>query len=132
MKITDPIADMLTRIRNAYKAKHKTVDIPGSKIKKEIARILQENGCIRKQVEVEDNKQNILRLYLSYDSEGKSNVYGLKRISKPGLRIYYDKDKLKKISREFGFFILSTSMGIMTDDNARLKGIGGEVICHIR
>lgn len=131
MKVTDPIADMLTRIRNAYKAKHKTVDIPGSKIKKDIARILQENGFIRKQVEVEDNKQNILRLYLRYDPAGKACVYGLKRISRPGLRTYYDKEKLRKISGDFGIYILSTSQGLMTDDHARSRGIGGEVICHI-
>jgi len=131
MKVTDPIADMLTRIRNAYKAKHKTVDIPGSKIKKEIARTLLENRHIRNYVEVEDNKQNVLRIYLKYDPKGKKSLFLLRRISKPGLRIYFDKDKLKKIGREFGMYILSTSQGVMTDSQARARGVGGEVICRI-
>jgi len=131
MKVTDPIADMLTRIRNAYKAKHKIADIPGSKIKKEVARILQENRYIRNYVEVEDNKQNILRLYLKYDSTGKKGIFLIKRISKPGLRIYFDKEKVRMIGREFGIYILSTSQGVLTDSQARERGIGGEVICHI-
>lgn len=131
MKVTDPIADMLTRVRNAYKAKHKTVDVPGSKMKKEIARILLENRFIRNYVEVEDNKQNLLRLYLSYGPKGEKRISGLKRISTPGLRIYFDKDKLRKTGREFGTYVLSTSQGILTDSQARAKGIGGEVIFRI-
>jgi len=131
MNVTDPIADMLTRIRNAYKAKHKTADIPSSRIKKEIARTLLENKYIRNYVEVEDNKQNVLRLYLKYDIKGEKSIIKLERISKPGLRIYFDKDKLKKIGREFGMYILSTSQGVLTDRQARAKGIGGEVICRI-
>jgi small subunit ribosomal protein S8 len=131
MNVTDPIADMLTRIRNAYKAKHKTVDIPSSRMKKEIARTLLENKYIRNYVEVEDNKQNVLRLYLKYDLKGEKSIIKLERISKPGLRIYFDKDKLKKIGREFGIYVLSTSQGVLTDRQARAKGIGGEVICRI-
>jgi small subunit ribosomal protein S8 len=131
MKVTDPIADMLTRIRNAYKAKHKSVDVPGSKMKKEIARILLENRFIRNYVEVEDNKQNLLRVYLSYSPKGEKRIYGLERISRPGLRIYFDKDKLKQTGREFGMYILSTSQGILTDSQARTKGIGGEVIFRV-
>jgi len=131
MKVTDPIADMLTRIRNAYKAKHKTVDIPGSKMKKEIARILLENRFIRNYVEVEDNRQNLLRLYLSYSPKGGKKIDGLERVSKPGLRIYFDKDKLKKTGREFGMYVLSTSQGVLTDSQARTKGIGGEVIFRV-
>jgi small subunit ribosomal protein S8 len=131
MNVTDPIADMLTRIRNAYKAKHKTADIPSSRIKKEIARTLLENKYIRNYVEVEDNKQNVLRLYLKYDIKGEKSIIKLERISKPGLRIYFDKDKLKKIGREFGIYVLSTSQGVLTDSQARAKGIGGEVICRI-
>jgi small subunit ribosomal protein S8 len=131
MNVTDPIADMLTRIRNAYKAKHKTVDIPSSRMKKEIARTLLENKYIRNYVEVEDNKQNVLRLYLKYDLKGEKSIIKLERISKPGLRIYFDKDKLKKIGREFGMYVLSTSQGVLTDSQARAKGIGGEVICRI-
>ncbi|HEX9912289.1 MAG TPA: 30S ribosomal protein S8 [candidate division Zixibacteria bacterium] len=131
MNVTDPIADMLTRIRNAYKAKHKTVDIPSSRMKKEIARTLLENKYIRNYVEVEDNKQNVLRLYLKYDIKGEKSIIKLERISKPGLRIYFDKDKLKKIGREFGIYVLSTSQGVLTDSQARAKGIGGEVICRI-
>ncbi len=131
MNVTDPIADMLTRIRNAYKAKHKTVNIPSSRMKKEIARTLLENKYIRNYVEVEDNKQNVLRLYLKYDIKGEKSIIKLERISKPGLRIYFDKDKLKKIGREFGIYVLSTSQGVLTDRQARAKGIGGEVICRI-
>ena len=131
MNVTDPIADMLTRIRNAYKAKHKTVDIPSSRMKKEMARTLLENKYIRNYVEVEDNKQNVLRLYLKYDIKGEKSIIKLERISKPGLRIYFDKDKLKKIGREFGIYVLSTSQGVLTDRQARAKGIGGEVICRI-
>ena len=131
MNVTDPIADMLTRIRNAYKAKHKTVDIPSSRMKKEIARTLLENKYIRNYVEVEDNKQNVLRLYLKYDIKGEKSIIKLERISKPGLRIYFDKDKLKKIGREFGMYVLSTSQGVLTDRQARAKGTGGEVICRI-
>ncbi len=131
MNVTDPIADMLTRIRNAYKAKHKTVDIPSSRMKKEIARTLLENKYIRNYVEVEDNKQNVLRLYLKYNIKGEKSIIKLERISKPGLRIYFDKDKIKKIGREFGIYVLSTSQGVLTDSQARAKGIGGEVICRI-
>lgn len=131
MKVTDPIADMLTRIRNAYKAKHKTVDIPSSRMKKEIARILQENKYIRNYVEVEDNKQNLLRLYLKYDPRGKASVMMLRRVSKPGLRIYFDREKLNRIGKEFGTYIISTSQGVMIDSQARAKGIGGEVICQL-
>jgi small subunit ribosomal protein S8 len=131
MKVTDPIADMLTRIRNAYKAKHKIVDIPGSKMKKEIARILLENKFIRNYVEVEDNKQNLLRIYLSYSPKGERRISGLERISRPGLRIYFDQDKLKKTGREFGMYVLSTSQGVLTDSQARTKGIGGEVVFRV-
>jgi small subunit ribosomal protein S8 len=131
MNVTDPIADMLTRIRNAYKAKHKTVDIPSSRMKKDIAGILLENKYIRNYVEVEDNRQNVLRLYLKYDLNREKSIIRLERISKPGLRIYFDKDKLKKIGREFGIYVLSTSQGVLTDHQARAKGIGGEVICRI-
>jgi len=131
MKVTDPIADMLTRIRNAYKAKHKSVDIPGSKMKKEIARILLENRFIRNYVEVEDSKQNLLRVYLGYSPKGEKRISGLERISRPGLRIYFDKDKLKKTGREFGMYVLSTSQGILTDSQARTKGIGGEVVFRV-
>jgi small subunit ribosomal protein S8 len=131
MKVTDPIADMLTRIRNAYKAKHKTVDIPGSKMKKEIARILLESRFIRNYVEVEDDKQNLLRVYLSYSPKGEKRISGLERISRPGLRIYFDKDKLKKTGREFGMYVLSTSQGILTDSQARTKGTGGEVLFRV-
>lgn len=131
MKVTDPIADMLTRIRNAYKAKHKIVDIPSSKMKKELARILQENKYIRNYVEVEDHKQNLLRLYLKYDPKGKAGIFKLRRVSKPGLRIYFDKEKINKVSRELGIYIISTSQGVMTHSQAWAKGIGGEVICQV-
>jgi small subunit ribosomal protein S8 len=131
MTLTDPIADMLTRIRNAYKAKHKKVDIPSSGIKKEIARILMNNKFILNFVEVEDNRQNLLRVFLKYDQNNRSLISGLKRISKPGLRIYIKKENLSKFGRVIGLIIVSTSKGIMTHQEAKAAGVGGEAICRV-
>jgi small subunit ribosomal protein S8 len=130
-KITDPIADMLTRIRNAYRAKKSKVDIPSSKLKKQIAGIFLQNGYIKNLVEVEDNRQNLLRLYLEYDSRNKSVISGLVRISKSGLRIYAGGTDLKKMSRDIGIFVISTSRGLLTNKEALAQRIGGEVICKI-
>ena len=131
MNITDPIADMLTRIRNACKAKHKKVDIPSSKLKKSVAQALLDSKYIANFVEVEDNRQNLLRIFLKYDKENRSVVTGLKRISKPGLRIYFKKENLKLLERQLGMILLSTSKGILTDQQARNQKIGGEAICKV-
>lgn len=131
MKTTDPLADMLTRIRNACKNKHKQVDVPSSKIKKGIAQLLKENNFIQSFVEVEDNKQNLLRIFLKYDYQNQSFISGLRRVSKPSLRIYVDKDKLDAMKRELALTIISTSKGILTHHQAKEEGIGGEVLFKV-
>jgi small subunit ribosomal protein S8 len=130
MVMTDPIADMLTRIRNATIVKDKVVEVPASKIKKELAKILKEEGYIQDCEIIEDGKQGLIRVYLKYN--GKENVIsGLKRISRPGLRIYAQKEEIPKVLAGLGTAVLSTSQGIMTDRKARQAGVGGEVICYI-
>lgn len=130
MNITDPIADMLTRIRNANAQRHETVDVPASKLKKSIAEILVEEGYIKSFEEIEDNSQGILRLTLKYVNKQKV-ISGLKRISKPGLRVYATKDELPKVLGGLGIALVSTSKGIMTDKKARQEGIGGEVLAFV-
>lgn len=130
MVMTDPIADMLTRIRNANIARAKTVEIPASNIKKELARILKDEGYIEDCDFIDDNKQGVIRIHLKYN--GKERVIsGLKRISKPGLRVYATKDEIPRVLGGLGIAVLSTSQGIMTDKKARKSGIGGEVLCYI-
>ena len=130
MVMTDPIADMLTRIRNATIVRDKVVEIPSSVIKKELARILKEEGYIQDCEMLDSGKQGVIRVYLKYN--GKENVItGLKRISKPGLRIYAQKEEIPKVLGGLGTAVLSTSQGIMTDRKARQVGIGGEVLCYI-
>jgi len=131
MTMTDPIADMLTRLRNACRAQHKEVEIPASKIKRRIAEILLEGNYISKLEPVDDNKQGILRVGLSYTASGESLITGLKRLSRPGLRVYYDKDQIRKMTRHLGMLIVSTSSGVMTDAQARRMGIGGELLCRV-
>ena len=131
MKSTDPLADLLTRIRNACRAKHKKVDIPSSKIKRSIARLLLEHNFIQNLVEVEDNKQNLLRIFLKYDYENRSFITGLRRISKPSLRIYAGQKDLGRMRREVGLTILSTSKGILTHRQAREVQVGGEVLLKV-
>ncbi len=131
MQTTDAIADMLTRIRNANSAKHETVDIPASNIKREIAKILREEGYIRNYEIIEDGKQGIIRISLKYAANKKNIISGIKRISKPGLRVYANKDEIPKVLGGLGIAIISTSKGIMTDKNARNVGIGGEVLAFI-
>lgn len=130
MNITDPIADMLTRIRNANMKKHATVDIPASKMKKEIASILLEEGYIKEVQEIQDNKQGILRITLKYVGKEKV-ISGIKRISKPGLRVYVGTEELPKVLGGLGIAIISTSNGIMTDKKARQLGVGGEVLAFV-
>ena len=131
MNTTDPIADMLTRIRNANSAKFKTVDIPASKMKRSIAQILFDEGYIKEVEEIDDKNQGIIRVSLKYTDKGKNVISGLKRISKPGLRIYAAKDELPKVLNGLGIALISTSQGIMTDKKARELGIGGEVLAYI-
>ena len=131
MNTTDPIADMLTRIRNANSAKFKTVDIPASKMKKSIAEILFNEGYIKEFEEIKDDNQGIIRVSLKYTEKGKTVISGLKRISKPGLRIYASKDELPKVLNGLGIALISTSKGIMTDKKARELRVGGEVLAYI-
>ena len=131
MNTTDPIADMLTRIRNANSSKHTTVDIPASNMKRAIAQILFDEGYIASFDEIKDGKQGIIRVTLKYDENGKRVISGLKRISKPGLRIYVSKDELPQVLNGLGIALISTSKGIKTDKNARKEGLGGEVLAYV-
>ena len=131
MNTTDPIADMLTRIRNANSAKFKTVDIPASKMKRSIAQILFDEGYIKEVEDIQDSNQGIIRVSLKYTDKGKNVISGLKRISKPGLRIYAAKDELPRVLNGLGIALISTSKGIMTDKQARTEGVGGEVLAYI-
>ena len=131
MQITDPIADMLTRIRNANSSKHETVSIPSSKVKVEIAKILLEEGYIAGYEVIEDGLQGIIKVTLKYGPDKQKVITGLKRISKPGLRVYASKDELPRVLRGLGIAIISTSKGIMTDKKARSENVGGEVLAFI-
>ena len=131
MNTTDPIADMLTRIRNANSSKHKTVDIPASKMKLSIADILFKEGYIKSFEEISNALQGVIRITLKYDEKGARVIDGLKRISKPGLRVYASKDELPKVLNGLGIAIVSTSKGIMTDKEARKIGLGGEVLAYV-
>ena len=131
MTMTDPIADMLTRIRNANVVKHETVDVPASNMKKELARILLEEGFIRGYDVIEDGKQGIIRIQLKYGQTGERVISGLKRISKPGMRVYADKHEVPRVLNVLGISIISTSKGILTDRQARKENVGGEVICYV-
>jgi len=128
MQITDVIADMFTRIRNAGSAKHATVDIPASSVKSAIADILLEEGYIKDVEKIDDGKQGVIRVTLKYTANKKLAISGIKRISKPGLRVYASKDELPRVLNGLGIAIISTSKGIMTDKNARKLGLGGEVM----
>ena len=131
MTMTDPIADMLTRIRNANTVKHETVDVPASNIKKEIVRILLEEGFVRGYDVIEDEKQGIIRIQLKYGQAGERVIQGIKRISKPGMRVYTNAYKIPKVLNGLGISIISTSKGILTDKQARKENVGGEVICYV-
>lgn len=131
MQITDAIADLLTRIRNASSSKHETVDIPASIIKKSIANILLEEGYIRGIESIEDGKQGIIRISLKYAFGKKAVIKGIKRISKPGLRVYAGKEELPRVLGGLGVAVISTSKGIMTDKKARNEGLGGEILAFV-
>ena len=131
MQITDTIADLLTRIRNASSAKHETVEVPASNMKKAIAQILVDEGYIKKFTVIEDGKQGIIKITLKYGEGKKPIISGLKRVSKPGLRIYSNVEDMPKVLKGLGIAIISTSKGVMTDKEARNAGVGGEVLAYI-
>ena len=131
MQITDVVADMLTRIRNANSAKHESVEIPASNLKKAIAQILLDEGYIKDYTVTEDNKQGVIKVTLKYGENKQRIIQGLRRVSKPGLRIYASSQDLPKVKNGLGVAIISTSKGIMTDKEARTQNIGGEVICYV-
>jgi small subunit ribosomal protein S8 len=131
MQITDPIADMLTRIRNANNAKHDTVDVPASNMKKSIAQILLDEGYIKNFQLIDNGTQGVIRIALKYNAGKEKVISGLKRVSKPGLRVYAGADELPKVLRGLGIAIVSTSKGVMTDKKAREAHVGGEVLAFI-
>ena len=131
MSMTDPIADFLTRVRNASRAKHGRVDIPASRIKGEIAKILHASGYVKDVRFVDDGKQGLLRVYLKYDNDNAPVIEGLTRISKPGRRIYAKKGEIPRVLGGYGVVVLSTSQGILTGTQAKEKGVGGEVLCQV-
>lgn len=131
MVMTDPIADFLTRLRNANSVNHEKVEIPASKMKKTLAEILKDEGFIKDFEYVEDGKQGVLRLYLRYGPNKQKVITGIKRISKPGLRVYVKKDQVPRVLGGLGIAVISTSHGIMTDKEARKRQLGGEVICYV-
>ena len=131
MQITDPIADLLTRIRNASSAKHPSVDIPASNLKKAICKILVEEGYVKGVQVIEDDKQGMLRVTLKYQPNGAPVIAGLRRVSKPGLRIYTNCEDMPKVMKGLGTAIISTSKGVMTDKSARAAHVGGEVLAFV-
>ena len=130
--VTDPVADYLTRIRNAQKARHPYVDVPASKLKRAMTQILLDKGFVRDYVNVEDSKQGLIRIYLRYVRDGKPVIQRLKRVSTPGLRQYVGADRLPRVMNGLGIAIISTSRGVMTDKEARRAGIGGEVLAFVQ
>ncbi|EXX88969.1 30S ribosomal protein S8 [Paenibacillus darwinianus] len=131
MVMSDPVADMLTRIRNANTVRHETVELPASKIKKQIAEILKSEGFIRDAEYIEDSKQGMIRIFLKYGPNNERVITGLKRISKPGLRVYTKSTEVPRVLGGLGIAIISTSKGIMTDKAARQAKAGGEVVCYV-
>lgn len=131
MSMTDPIADFLTRIRNANMVRHDSVEVPASKIKKDIAEILKSEGFVRDVEYIEDDKQGVIRVFLKYSADKTRVISGLKRISKPGLRTYVKSDNVPKVLNGLGIAIISTSEGVITDKEARAKKIGGEVLAYV-
>ena len=131
MVMTDPIADMLTRVRNANTVRHEKLDIPASKVKTEIADILKREGYVRNYEIIEDNKQNIIRIFMKYGNNDEQVIRGLKRISKPGLRVYAKAEEVPRVLNGLGTAIISTSKGVLSDKEARAQVIGGEVLAYI-
>ncbi|MFD1929762.1 30S ribosomal protein S8 [Sporosarcina siberiensis] len=131
MTMSDPIADMLTRIRNANMVRHEKLEVPASNMKKEIAEILKREGFVREVEYVKDNKQGIIRIFLKYGQNNERVITGLKRISKPGLRVYAKTNEVPKVLNGLGIALVSTSHGVLTDKDARAKQVGGEVVAYV-
>ncbi|HHE55724.1 MAG TPA: 30S ribosomal protein S8 [Caldithrix abyssi] len=131
MSMTDPIADYLTRIRNALHARQKYVDIPASNLKRKVSRILLEQGYIKKYIVIDDGKQGIIRIWLKYDENNEPVITHLERVSKPGRRVYADVDNLPRVMNNLGIAILTTSKGVLTERQAKRMNVGGEVLCYI-
>ncbi|WP_071396704.1 30S ribosomal protein S8 [Bacillus tuaregi] len=131
MVMTDPIADLLTRIRNANMVRHEKLEVPASNLKKEIAEILKREGFVRDVEYIEDNKQGIIRIFLKYGAGNERVITGLKRISKPGLRVYAKADEVPRVLNGLGIALVSTSQGVLTDKEARAKQVGGEVLAYV-
>lgn len=131
MQITDAIADLLTRIRNAYSAKHESVEVPSSNMKKDIVQVLFDEGYIKKFMVLDDGKQGIIKIFLKYTEDRRPVITGIKRVSKPGLRIYSSVEDMPKVIKGLGIAIVSTSKGIMTDRRARKENVGGEVLAFV-
>lgn len=129
--MTDPISDFLSRIRNAHLAGHRSVDIPASKLKRAMTKILLDKGFIRSFLDIDDNKQGLLRLFLKYDELGNPVIKSMQRVSRPGLRKYTGADDLPRVKNGLGVAIVSTSRGVMTDKEARKLNVGGEVLCYV-
>ena len=131
MNLTDPVADFLTRIRNAMRARHQKLDVPASKLKAEIARILKEEGYIANYKPTEENGMKVIRVYLKYTASNESVIRDLKRISRPGCRFYQGKDDIRRVQNGLGIAILTTPKGVMTGRQARREGVGGELLCEV-
>ncbi|ALS75447.1 30S ribosomal protein S8 [Planococcus maritimus] len=131
MTMTDPIADMLTRIRNANMVRHEKLELPASNVKKDIAEILKREGFVRDVEYVEDDKQGMIRIFLKYGANNERVITGLKRISKPGLRVYAKTDEVPRVLNGLGIALVSTSQGLVTDKEARAKKVGGEIIAYV-
>jgi len=131
MTMTDPVADMLTRIRNALKASHEQVDIPGSKLKINITKVLKSEGYVKNFRIISGGGRRLVRIFLKYDEEGDPIISGIKRVSKPSCRVYAGNNDIEKVLNGYGINIISTSKGLMTDRQARREGVGGEVLCSV-
>lgn len=131
MNLTDPVADFLTRIRNAHRARHQKMDVPASRLKSEIARILKEEGYIANYKPVEENGQNLLRVYLKYGANNEAAIRDLQRVSRPGCRVYVGKDEIRRVQGGLGISIMTTPKGVMTGRQARREGVGGEILCEV-
>ena len=131
MNLTDPVADFLTRIRNSMRARHQKLDVPASKLKAEIARILKEEGYIANYKPTEENGMKVIRVYLKYTVNNESIIRDLKRISRPGCRVYQGKDDIRRVQNGLGIAILTTPKGVMTGRQARREGVGGELLCEV-
>jgi small subunit ribosomal protein S8 len=131
MNLTDPVADFLTRIRNAMRSRHQKLDVPASKLKAEIARILKEEGYIANYKPTEENGQKVLRVYLKYNPNNESVIKDLKRVSRPGCRVYQGKNDIRRVQGGLGIAILTTPKGVMTGRQARREGVGGELLCEV-